>query len=163
MSIYYVTVHGKQYTVEVLDPHARPVRAIVDGEVVEVNVAAAPASAPASAQAPASAPAPTPVAAPVAAPAPTAAPEVQPAPVAVEPSQAAALEEIKAPLPGTVVSIAVNVGERVTHGQELCVLEAMKMNNPIRANQPGVIRKIFVTIGQQVQHGASLMAINPED
>ena len=142
MPVYYVTVRGKQYTVEVLDPHARPVRAIVDGEVVEVNVASAPASAPA----------PMPVAAPVAAP------QAQPAPAPVEPVTAT-VEEIKAPLPGTVVSIAVSVGERVTHGQELCVLEAMKMNNPIRANQPGVIRKILVTVGQQVQHGAPLMMI----
>ena len=151
MSVYYVTVHGKQYTVEILDPHARPVRAIVDGEVVEVNVAVAPAMAPAPI------PALVPVAAPVVRP-PVIAPAVQPASVPDEPSQPA-VEEIKAPLPGTVVSIAVNVGERVTHGQELCVLEAMKMNNPIRANQPGVIRKILVTVGQQVQHGAPLMMI----
>ena len=160
MSVYYVTVHGKQYTVEVLDPHARPVRAIVDGEVVEVNVAAAPASAPVSI--PASTPAPTsapvPVAAPVVAPLPVTTPEAQPASIPDELPQAA-VEEVKAPLPGTVVSIAVNVGERVTHGQELCLLEAMKMNNPIRANQPGVIRKILVTVGQQVQHGAPLMMI----
>lgn len=144
MSIYYVTVHGKQYTVEVPDPHARPVRAIVDGEVVEVTVASAPAS--------------TPVPASTSAPAAAAAPEIQPAPAPVE-SVPATAEEVKAPLPGTVVSIAVSVGERVTHGQELCVLEAMKMNNPIRANQPGVVRKIFVTIGQQVQHGAPLIAL----
>ena len=152
MSVYYVTVHGKQYTVEVLDPHARPVRAVVDGEVVEVNVAAAPASTPAST------PAPVPVAAPVVAPSPVTTPEARPASIPDELPQAA-VEEVKAPLPGTVVSIAVNVGERVTHGQELCVLEAMKMNNPIRANQPGVIRKILVTVGQQVQHGAPLMMI----
>jgi biotin carboxyl carrier protein len=158
MPVYYVTLHGKQYTVEILDPHARPVRAIVDGEVVEVNVAAAPASAPAAA--PASTPALTPVPAPASAPAPmpSAAPDVQPAPVSVEPLQAT-VEEVKAPLPGTVVSIGVSVGERVTHGQELCVLEAMKMNNPIRANQAGVIRKIFVIVGQQVQHGVPLVAI----
>jgi len=149
MSVYYVTVHGKQYIVEVPDPRARPVRAIVDGEVVEVNVASAPASAPA----PAPASTPVPVAAPVASSAP--APEAQPAPATSD----GILEEIKAPLPGTVVSIGVNVGERVEHGQELCVLEAMKMNNPIRANQPGVIRKLFITVGQQVEHGAPLMAI----
>ncbi|MEJ5311386.1 MAG: biotin/lipoyl-containing protein [Anaerolineae bacterium] len=146
MSVYYVTIRGKQYTVEVPDVRARPVRAIVDGEVVEVDVAPTPAAAAAPA------PIPTP------SPAPVAAPPVQPvaAPVA---SLSGVVEEIKAPLPGTVVSIGVSVGESVTHGQELCVLEAMKMNNPIRANQAGVIREIFVTVGQQVQHGAPLMAI----
>ena len=139
MSVYYVTVRGKQYTVEVPDPHARPVRAIVDGEVVEVDVASVAA--------------PVPVAAPVAAPAPAA----KPAPVPDAPQGAA--EEVKSPLPGTVVSIAVSVGDQVTLGQELCVLEAMKMNNPIRASKAGVIRKVFVTVGQQVQHGAPLMTI----
>lgn len=144
MSVYYVTIRGKQYTVEVPDVRARPVRAIVDGEVVEVDVAPAPVSAP------------TP--APVAAPVPVIAPQAPPAPAPDTPLSGA-VEETNAPLPGTVVSIAVSVGESVTHGQELCVLEAMKMNNPIRANQAGVIRKIFVTVGQQVQHGAPLMAI----
>lgn len=148
MPVYYVTVHGKQYTVEVPDPHARPVRAIVDGEVIEVNVGPAPVSAAATPAAPAAPAAPAPVTTPPVHPAPT---PVVPVPVTVE--------EIKAPLPGTVVSIAVSVGEHVTHGQELCVLEAMKMNNPIRANQPGVVRKIFVTVGQQVQHGAPLLAL----
>lgn len=148
MSVYYVTVHGKQYTVEIPDPHARPVRAIVDGEVVEVDVAPAPTSTPS----------PAPVAAPVATSAPVSAPEVQPAPVRDEPLSTA-VEEIKAPLPGTVVSIGVSVGERVTHGQELCVLEAMKMNNPIRANQAGVVTQIFVTVGQQVQHGTPLLML----
>ena len=142
MSVYYVTVRGKQYTVEIPDLRARPVRALVDGEVVEVDVAPIPVTA----------------STPVVAPAPVPAPEVQPAPVQNAPLPVA-VEEIQAPLPGTVVSIGVSEGERVTHGQELCVLEAMKMNNPIRANRAGVIAKIFVTVGQQVQHGAPLMAL----
>ncbi|MGC9394251.1 MAG: biotin/lipoyl-containing protein [Anaerolineae bacterium] len=150
MSVYYVTVRGKQYTVEVSDPHARPMRAIVDGEVVEVDVAPAPASTAALTSAPSPAP--------VAAPAPVVTPEVQPTPEIDEPLPDA-VEEVKAPLPGTVVSIGVSVGERVTHGQELCVLEAMKMNNPIRANQAGVVTKIFVTVGQQVQHGTPLLML----
>ncbi len=142
MSVYYVTIRGKQYTVEVPDVRARPVRAIVDGEVVEVDVAPAPAAAAAPAR----------ISAPVAA---------QPVQLVAAPDTplSGAVEEIKAPLPGTVVSIGVSAGERVTHGQELCVLEAMKMNNPICASQAGVIRKIFVTVGQQVKHGAPLMAI----
>jgi len=53
----------------------------------------------------------------------------------------------------------VSVGDQVVYGQELCVLEAMKMNNPIRASKPGVIQKVFVTVGQQVQHGAPLVTI----
>jgi biotin carboxyl carrier protein len=66
---------------------------------------------------------------------------------------------VKAPLPGTVVSIAVAVGDRVEVGQELCVLEAMKMNNPIRATQAGTVSEIHVRIGEQVMHGAPLVTL----
>ncbi|HOU14429.1 MAG TPA: acetyl-CoA carboxylase biotin carboxyl carrier protein subunit [Anaerolineae bacterium] len=144
MSIYYVTIRGKQYTVEIADPHARPVRAIVDGEVIEVNVAPAPVV---TAPPPIVTPAPV-----VAAPQPVSAP-----PAVAAPDET--LEEVKAPLPGTVVSINVTTGDAVQRGHELCVLEAMKMNNPIRANRAGVIRKIVVTVGQQVQHNDCLMLI----
>jgi len=136
MPVYYVTIRGKEYTVEVPNPREQPVRAIVDGEVIEVNVATS-----------------TPVPAPVVV---KPEPVVQPAPAA---PPAGALDEIKAPLPGTVVSISVSVGDTVQRGQELCILEAMKMNNPIRANRPGVVRQILVNVGQQVQHGTSLMTL----
>ena len=45
------------------------------------------------------------------------------------------------------------------HGQELCVLEAMKMNNPIRATQAGLVKEILVSVGQQVQHGNPLLVM----
>ncbi len=145
MSVYYVTIRGKQYTVEITDPHARPVRAIVDGEVIEVNVAPTPVVA-----------APLPVVIPALSPVVPSAPV---APPGETPRQQTAAEEIKAPLPGTVVSIGVKVGDAVQRGQELCVLEAMKMNNPIRASRPGVITQLCVDVGQQVQHGDPLMLI----
>jgi len=145
MSVYYVTIRGKQYTVEITDPHARPVRAIVDGEVIEVNVAPTPIVA---APLPVVIPAPSPVV-----------PSAPVAPPDETPRQQTAAEEIKAPLPGTVVSIGVKVGDAVQRGQELCVLEAMKMNNPIRASRPGVITQLCVDVGQQVQHGDPLMLI----
>ena len=67
--------------------------------------------------------------------------------------------EIKAPLPGIIVSISVKEGDRVESGQELCVLEAMKMNNPIRSTLIGRVKTIHITVGQQVQHGVPLMTI----
>ncbi len=138
MPVYYVTIRDKQYTVEIPDPHTRPVRAIVDGEVIEVHVAPAPTVT--------SSPSP-----------------VVPLPPPVTPPAVAApdetLEEIKAPLPGTVVSISVKVGDRVTHGQEVCVLEAMKMNNPICASRAGIIKRLCVEVGQQVQYGDPMILI----
>ncbi len=145
MPVYRVTIAGKTYTVEVPNPHERPVRAIVDGEVVEVEIAPAEG-------APSVAPSPPPSAAQPAAPAASAA---KPPSTSGE----GRTYEVKAPLPGTITVVSVSEGERVERGQELCVIEAMKMNNPIRATAPGVVKEIFVTVGQQVQHGAPLLTI----
>jgi len=64
---------------------------------------------------------------------------------------------VKAPLPGVIIEIKVSEGDRVAYGQELCVLEAMKMKNTIRANREGRIKRIHAVIGDQVQHSAVLM------
>jgi len=64
---------------------------------------------------------------------------------------------VKAPLPGVIIEIQVSEGDRVAYGQELCVLEAMKMKNTIRANREGRIKKIHAAISDQVQHSAVLM------
>ena len=145
MPTYRVTVAGKTYTVEIPNPHARPVQVIVDGEAVEVAVESAQPAAPVPAVATAT---PEPPAAP--APAPSA-PPVQ--------MSGTGGQDVLAPLPGTVVSISVVEGATVEHGQELCILEAMKMNNPIRATQAGTVTQIFIHVGEQVQHGAPLMRI----
>jgi biotin carboxyl carrier protein len=64
---------------------------------------------------------------------------------------------VKAPLPGVIIEIMVSEGDHVTYGQELCVLEAMKMKNIIRSNRESRIKKIHVNISDQVQHSALLM------
>ncbi len=143
MPIYRVTVEGKDYRVEVPDPSERPVRAIIDGELFAVEIE--PAAAAAAMPAPAS----------VQVQPTMAVPQVAPA----VKSSSAASGAVTAPLPGTIVGISVSTGDAVVNGQELCVLEAMKMNNPIRATYPGVVKEILVTVGQQVQHGAPLMVI----
>lgn len=137
---YQVTIAGKTYHVEVPNPQERPVRAVVDGEAVEVwlDEDAGVVSTP---QPAISAPAPAPI--PVVAPAPT----------------AAAAGDVTAPLPGVIISIAVKVGDRVTVGQELCVLEAMKMNNPIRSTANGTVTAVHISVGQQIPHGAPLLTL----
>ncbi|MFP4394091.1 MAG: biotin/lipoyl-containing protein [Anaerolineales bacterium] len=145
MSIYRVTVAGKEYTVEVPNSRERPVRAIVDGEEIEVHVASQPgATAPKVTAPPKSVDA-----------APSAPSQLAPS----APAAPAAGGDIRSPLPGVVVSISVSQGDQVEPGQELCVLEAMKMNNPIRATQTGVVKEIYIRIGQKVQHGDPLLRI----
>ncbi|HUS87021.1 MAG TPA: biotin/lipoyl-containing protein [Bacteroidales bacterium] len=67
---------------------------------------------------------------------------------------------IKAPLPGVIVSIAVKEGDRVTKGQLMLVMEAMKMENEIKAPNDGEVISIKVARGQSVLQEENLIEIN---
>ena len=66
---------------------------------------------------------------------------------------------VKSPLPGTVLAVKVNVGDRVTTGQTLVVLEAMKMENNIDADRGGVVKEISDQQGATVREGDNLIVI----
>ena len=66
---------------------------------------------------------------------------------------------IKAPLPGTITSIEVTVGQEVKAGDTVLVLEAMKMGNPIMAPCDGKITGMSVSEGQSVQGGDTLFTV----
>ncbi|RZL24634.1 MAG: acetyl-CoA carboxylase biotin carboxylase subunit [Rhodococcus sp. (in: high G+C Gram-positive bacteria)] len=71
----------------------------------------------------------------------------------------AASGEIKSPMQGTVAQIDVEVGAQVEAGQILMVLEAMKMQNPIRATITGIVESLAVTVGQVVGAGIALATV----
>ena len=64
--------------------------------------------------------------------------------------------EIRSPMPGKVVSVGVALGDRVTKGQVLMVLEAMKMEHALTAAFDGVVEALSVTAGDQVSEGVTL-------
>ena len=66
---------------------------------------------------------------------------------------------IKAPLPGTITSINVKVGDEVKAGDTLLVLEAMKMANNIEAEKDGKVTAICVKAGQSVMEDDALVVI----
>ncbi len=66
---------------------------------------------------------------------------------------------LKAPMPGKVVHIEVEVGQTVNPGDGLIVLEAMKMENEFRAVVAGSVREIHVQVGQAVNPGDTLLVI----
>lgn len=66
---------------------------------------------------------------------------------------------IKSPLPGVIVDIKVRQGDRVTAGQHLLVLEAMKMENNIDADRDGIIVELKVNKGDSVLEGDTLLTI----
>ncbi|MDX3001385.1 biotin carboxylase N-terminal domain-containing protein [Kribbella solani] len=77
----------------------------------------------------------------------------------VDPAQQVAAGSLVAPMPGTVVRVGVQVGDKVTQGQPLLWLEAMKMEHTIAAPADGVVNELPVDAGQQVEVGAVLAVV----
>lgn len=143
-----VTVNGKEYRVEVQDVQADPLEIVVDGtafsvSVTEKDAAAAPTSAPAQ---------------PVAQPA-RPKPKSEPQAPSAAPSSGAS-GEVRSPMPGVILDIAVHTGDKVKKGDALCALEAMKMKSAIRAPKDGVVSKVAVQNGAKVNHNDLLMVIS---
>jgi biotin carboxyl carrier protein len=66
---------------------------------------------------------------------------------------------LEAPMPGRVSAVRVKVGQRVAKGEELLVVEAMKMENALRAPRAGVVRALHVSAGEMVSPGRPLVEI----
>lgn len=64
---------------------------------------------------------------------------------------------VRAPIPGTIQSVLVKPGAEVVVGQELVILEAMKMKNTIRASRAGQVAAVHVIPGQAVKHNDVLL------
>lgn len=137
----HVKIQNKTYVVRIGDIHARPIQASVDGENYEVWPEEM--TLPAQDYQP-----------------PSTSHERPMKQVAIE-EPAASTEEIvkqvKAPIPGTIISIHVSEGDQVEYGQELCILEAMKMKNSIRSSRTGKISRVMVKEGDSVRHSQVLM------
>ena len=131
-----LSIEGKQYQVTLKDLTTRPIIAEVDGQTYEVWPEEEQASIPATTSS-----TPTPVVAATAAPVPAAAGSLT----------------LTAPLPGVIISVEVREGQSVTNGQELYVLEAMKMKNSIKANRNGKIASIHVNPGDLVKHNQPIL------
>lgn len=78
-------------------------------------------------------------------------------PMPVSASQSDQTKVVVSPLPGTVHSITVQPGTEVSVGQELLIIESMKMKNAIRASRSGKIARLFVSTGQSIKHQAPLL------
>ena len=150
MKQYKYKVNGAQYDVTINEIQGQLAKVVVNGipfdvemqnsqlsedNLPDVTTTAAPAAAPA---------------APVAA-----------APAATEaaPSGAGEGTPVKAPLPGVVTKINVSVGQQVKKGENVLVLEAMKMENNITAEADGTVSGIAVKAGDSVLEGAVLLSI----
>ena len=151
MNKYQYKVQGVDYEVEIEE---------VEGNIAKVNVNGIPfevelqkpinaAKHPTMTRPKVETPKP---AATVAAPAAPAAPAQPAAPIG-------AGTPLKAPLPGTITDIKVQVGQQVSVGDTVLVLEAMKMQNNIEAEYAGTVTSINVKPGETVMEGAVLLTI----
>ena len=77
-----------------------------------------------------------------------------------DPDAALAHGSLVAPMPGSVLRVAASAGDRVTAGQPLMWLEAMKMEHTITAPADGVLVELHVIAGQQVEVGAVLARVD---
>lgn len=69
------------------------------------------------------------------------------------------IKEIRAPMPGMVIDVAVVAGQEVAAGDRILILEAMKMENSILMHAPGVIKQVLVKKGQAVDKGQVLVEL----
>lgn len=70
------------------------------------------------------------------------------------------LKEIKAPMPGLVLDVAVTEGQQVTKGDKILILEAMKMENSILIPNDATIKSILVKAGQSVEKGQIMVELD---
>ena len=150
MNKYQYKVQGVDYEVEIEEVEGNIAKVNVNGIPFEVelqkpiNAAKHPTMTRPKVEAPkAAAPTPPPAAA---------------APVAPT-APAGAGTPLKAPLPGTITDIKVAVGQQVSVGDVVLVLEAMKMQNNIEAEYAGTVTSITVKQGDTVMEGSVLMTI----
>ncbi len=69
---------------------------------------------------------------------------------------------LTAPMPGKILSVEVKQGDRVSRGQTVVILEAMKMKNAIKSPYDGVVLEIMVRAEQSVAHGDPLAQLGEE-
>ena len=128
MTTIRVRVGDQWYTVEVGDLSRSPVEVTVDGETFEVDIDTDAAPSPPRRGRP------------------SGGLTVPDAPTATPAGSGAPVDDdiLRSPMPGRVMSVMVRPGDAVSAGDEVCVVEAMKMEQSIMAHRDGVVKTVFV-------------------
>lgn len=140
MKQYKFKINGNEYNVAINSVEGQNASVTVNGTTYQVELADAPVPAPVQ---------------PVAAPSPMPQAEVQ----APSSAPSGSGKPVTSPLPGVIIAVKVNVGEKVRAGQEVAVLEAMKMENSIEAESDGTVTAVHVAKGDSILEGASVVTI----
>lgn len=145
MKQYKFKINGNEYNVGINSVEGNIASVTVNGTDYQVELENVPAAAAVPVQAPAATVDPAPAAAPSA--------------PAARPSASGAGKQVTSPLPGVIIGVKVNVGDTVKAGQEIAVLEAMKMENSIEAEHAGTVTAVHVSKGDSILEGAPIVTI----
>ena len=128
MATIRVRIGDQWYTVEVGDLSQSPVEVTVDGETFQIDIEVDSGPAPPRRGRPAGGL------------------SVPDAPTATAAGSSAQVDDdiLRSPMPGRVMSVLVRPGDAVSAGDEVCVVEAMKMEQSILAHRDGVVKTVFV-------------------
>ncbi|TVQ15710.1 MAG: acetyl-CoA carboxylase biotin carboxyl carrier protein subunit [Bacteroidetes bacterium] len=142
MKKYKFTIHGNQYDVQIHNVEDNIIELEVNGSTynVEVDKTLQPVKTPKLVRA-------------------RAVPATDTTPSEGTGSKGGVSATIKAPLPGTILSIHCRIGDSITMGQKLITLEAMKMENNIDSDRVGKVLDIKVKEGQSVMEGDVMIEI----
>jgi len=141
MKKFKISVNGNWCEVEIKDLDESPISVLVDGELYEVELGPEIPDTEAVERV-------------------REEPEVLVSEPVLEVSRPmAAAGEVIAPLPGKILAVNVEVGDRVQYKDVLCTLEAMKMENEIMTAAEGIVKEVRVAKGQDVLYGDVLLVI----
>ena len=134
-----IKVRGTWHTVGLEDPQRYPFEVTVDGEPMDVEVDTGPKQASL----------------------------IPPEPPGVESPRSAGFATmgqndqkiIRSPIPGRIVSVSVGVWDDIASGEELCILETMKMEQSITVSNTGIVRAVFIQGGQNIATGDPMIQL----
>lgn len=134
-----VRVKDRWYTVEVSESGGYPVKVVVDGEAMEVEV---DTSAPTSQS-----------------PKPSIPPKPQGGPIGLQGIIESGSKIVRSPMPGRIVAVSLQVWDRISPGAEVCIIETMKMEQSIQISVDGAVRAVFIEPGAHVNAGEPLIQL----
>jgi len=166
MRRYTLTISNREFVVDVQEIDADNFEVVVGGETYQVNLAneenlagatITPGFAPnlAAGASPARKSA-------AARPAPTSGTDSATPPATARKPAGGGKATQTAPMPGVILEVNVKPGDVVTRGQQVAVLDAMKMHNAIGAVQAGTVDAVYVEAGQTVDHGTPILKYREE-
>lgn len=139
MKNYKFTINGNKYEVEILEVEGDMAKIEVNGTsyLVEIHKEVKPAKTPTLVR-----------------------PVLREPQKNIDRKEGGPKTEVKAPLPGVIIQVMVKPGDRVSKGQKLLIMEAMKMENEIKAEQDGEIVSVKVSNRQSVLQEEVLIEMN---